>query len=221
MNRLLLLSITLVILTTSCTSKYAIKGNANLNQLSGKTIYLKSVGDNSSWVTIDSAQIIHGEFQMRGKTLSTPQMVTLFMDQTPLTPLVLEPGNINISITSSGLTIHGTPLNNKLYSFYEENQALERQLRENTSFACEEIHHSFMNAHQSLIREFMNLNQDNILAPTIYSIYQTQYPELFNSEYFQSATSSDTPVFNDTHLIHQFIKASHFKENYPNGFFLW
>ena len=220
MNKLLLLSVTLVILA-SCTSKYSIKGNASLSQLSGKTIYLKYIDDASLWVTIDSAQIVHGEFCMKGKTFKKPQMVTLFMDSTPITPLILESGHINISLSSSNLSIQGTRLNNKLYSFYEENQAIERRIKENSNDPCEDIYHTVVTAHQSLIKEFMCINQHNILGPTIYSIYHDQYPELFKNDDFKMAINDLSSSMHDPQIVHQSISIEHFKESYPEGFLLW
>ena len=62
----------------SCTSKYRIEGTSSVNSLDGKMLYLKTMRD-GEWVKLDSAEVVHGLFSMKGKVDSV-QMVTLYMD---------------------------------------------------------------------------------------------------------------------------------------------
>lgn len=204
--------LTFVVLTlASCTSKYAIKGTARLNQLSGKTIYLRYVDTNSCLVTLDSAQIIHGEFEMKGLAMASPQLVTLFMDDIPMTPLILEPGTINVAIAPNDLMITGTPLNNKLYSFYQKNQCIEQSEYFNQGECSFDGADRINSEHQQLIKNFMEYNQDNILGTTIYSIYYHTYPDLFIDNHYPNQTTS-IPGISDTHPENRVMHS---------GYFLW
>lgn len=46
-------------------------------------------------------------------------MVTLYMDDEGIMPLVLEDGKIEVSISNTQLTAKGTLLNDRLYEFIE------------------------------------------------------------------------------------------------------
>ena len=74
----------------SCTSKYKIEGTSSVNSLDGKMLYLKSLND-GEWVKLDSAEVVHGGFSMKGK-IDSVQMVTLYMDEESIMPIVLESG---------------------------------------------------------------------------------------------------------------------------------
>ena len=50
-----------------------------MNSLDGKMLYLKSLRD-GEWVKLDSAEVVHGLFSMKGK-IDSVQMVTLYMDE--------------------------------------------------------------------------------------------------------------------------------------------
>ncbi len=190
MNRLLLLSVSLILLATACTSKCTIKGDANLNQWSGKNIYLKYLDENLSWVTLDSAEIVHGSFELNCPHVGKPKLVTLFMDSTPLTPLILESGCITLDLSTSDLQLQGTPLNDRLYSFYKDNQALEQKLHEQNQLSYSDPRYkSVIQAQQALIQKFMLSNRNNILGPTIVSIYYNQYPDLLNNSEIESVLS--------------------------------
>lgn len=222
MRKLPLLLVTFIVLTaTSCTPKYLIKGSASLNMLSGKTIYLKALSDDSNLITVDSAQIIHGEFSMEGITKSTPQMVTLFMDELPMTPIILEPGVINISISPTELIIGGTPLNNSLYSFYQQNQQLEYKIQNTINAqSASNIYHSIIDEHQALIRNFVEYNQNNVLGATVFSIYHNQYPELLDMSQ-ADVHANYASESQDLHQIYSTIANTPFRESFPSGFFLW
>ena len=221
MNRLLLFSVTLAFLATACTSKCTIKGEANLSQLSGKTIFLKFLDDNSNWVTLDSAEIVHGSFELNYPSVKDPQLVTLFMDCVPLTPLVLEPGAIHIAISASDLQIYGTPLNDRLYAFYKDNMEIERRIHEHAHYSpVNDYYETAVQAHQALIRNFMRSNSNNILGPSVYSYYQNQYPDLLHSTELESFMNQTMQQPNNTRASQYEIEATQrFKE--LEGFLFW
>ena len=57
----------------SCTSKYKIEGTSSVNSLDGKMLYLKSLRD-GEWVKLDSAEVVHGLFSMKGKIYLTGRL---------------------------------------------------------------------------------------------------------------------------------------------------
>ena len=82
----------LTVLFSSCSRKYRVEGTSSIISLDGKVLYLKMLQD-GVWVPIDSAEVIHGSFKMKGPVDSV-RMVTLYMNEEGLMPLVLENGKI-------------------------------------------------------------------------------------------------------------------------------
>lgn len=52
-------------------------------------------------VNIDSAEVVHGIFKMKGKVDSTV-IASLYMDDDCIMPVVIEEGNISINIDKAG-----------------------------------------------------------------------------------------------------------------------
>ena len=88
-NRILPLLLLLVFFT-SCSRKYKVEGSSSVTSLDGKMLFLKTL-QNGQWVAVDSAEVIHGLFSMKGPVDSV-MMVTLYMDDEGIMPLVLEDG---------------------------------------------------------------------------------------------------------------------------------
>ena len=99
-----------------------------MNSLDGKMLYLKSLRD-GEWVKLDSAEVVHGLFSMKGK-MDSVQMVTLYMDEESIMPIVLESGKITVTISNTDLKAVGTSLNNALYEF------ISKRNRQDRRFAC-------------------------------------------------------------------------------------
>ena len=97
-NRILPLLLLLVFFT-SCTRKYKVEGSSSVTSLDGKMLFLKTL-QNGQWVAVDSAEVIHGLFSMKGPVDSV-MMVTLYMDDEGIMPLVLEDGKIEVSISNT------------------------------------------------------------------------------------------------------------------------
>lgn len=72
----------LLVLFTSCNRKYKIEGSSSVTSLDGKMLFLKTLRD-GQWVNVDSAEVIHGHFKMKGRADSV-MMVTLYMDHEAL-----------------------------------------------------------------------------------------------------------------------------------------
>lgn len=113
---------------TSCARKYKIEGTSSITSLDGKMLYLKQYqGENV--ITVDSAEIVHGYFKMNGVADSV-KMVTLYMGDEALMPLVLEKGKIKVTISNLQIQAEGTPLNDKLYAFIDKQSSMQIRLSE-------------------------------------------------------------------------------------------
>ena len=66
---------------------------------------------------------------MKGKVDSVV-MATLYIGDESIMPLVIEKGNIQVSITNTELVAKGTSLNNALYAFIDKKNSLDIQIEE-------------------------------------------------------------------------------------------
>jgi len=121
MNKSLLIAPFLILSLTAC-NNYKIDGTSSISRLDGKMLFVK-VWDADKMTDIDSCEIVHGKFQMKGKVDSVV-MATLFMDDEAMFPVVIERGNIKVTISDLKQTVTGTPLNDKLADFIERRQSL-------------------------------------------------------------------------------------------------
>ena len=128
MNKVLYALLSLLALT-SCANSYNIQGSSNVSTLDGRKLYLKVLKDND-FKSIDSCDVVHGQFRFAG-TLDSTRMANIFMDDESVLPLVLEDGDITIKIDNTQQTVSGTPLNDKLFKFfnkYNQLKSLEAEL---------------------------------------------------------------------------------------------
>ena len=110
----------------ACNDGYSVKGTIATEVLDGRNVYIKRNIDNT-FVIIDSCKITHSTFELTGKADSS-HMVALYIDDTPIIPFVAERGRMEIDIQEAGVTIKGTPLNDKLNSLMREQAELEKRM---------------------------------------------------------------------------------------------
>lgn len=116
MNKILYALVILLALT-SCTKSYYIHGTSNISSLDGRQLYLKG-GSGDSLITLDSCEVVHGNFSFKG-TLDSVQVAQIYMDDMNLQfPIVLEEGDIQLKLDNTLLRVSGTPLNEKLNTFW-------------------------------------------------------------------------------------------------------
>ena len=161
-----------------------------MNSLDGKMLYLKSLRD-GEWVKLDSAEIVHGLFSMKGK-IDSVQMVTLYMDEESIMPIVLESGKITVTISNTDLKAVGTSLNNALYEFISKRNQLEESIGEleqkETRMVLDggdldEIHgqlvvegDSLMKAMNQYVKTFISDNYENVLGPSVFMMLCSSLP---------------------------------------------
>lgn len=109
----------------SCSDRYSISGTSLQSIYGANMAFLKSPSNSQ---TIDSCEIIHGKFNMNG-LLDSVQCLALVLGNMNV-PVVLEHGNIQVSFANSSLTVSGTPLNDKFYSFLTSRDSLTMLINE-------------------------------------------------------------------------------------------
>lgn len=180
----------LLVLFTSCSRKYKIEGSSSITSLDGKTLYLKTF-DGEQWAVVDSAEVVHGLFKMKGPVDSV-MMVTLYMDEEGIMPLVLESGKIKVSISNTKLDALGTPLNDLLYEFIAKRNDMELQIEELERKEArmvldganlEEIHDSLQKEGEALVdgineyvKKFITDNYENVLGPSVFMMMCSTLP---------------------------------------------
>ena len=129
MNKLpsLIVLIEFVLLASSCGKEYTLHGNTG-SYFNGSKAYLK-VEVTDEWKTLDSCEILHGKFCMRGPADST-FVTALFIGEEAIIPVVVEEGEITLDINRHDITIGGTELNSALSSFMQTKNQFEQRMYE-------------------------------------------------------------------------------------------
>lgn len=124
-----LYALVILLALTSCTKSYYIHGTSNISSLDGRQLYLKG-GSGDSLITLDSCEVVHGNFSFKG-TLDSVQVAQIYMDDMNLQfPIVLEEGDIQLKLDNTLLRVSGTPLNEKLNTFWTKFTQLRNQFIE-------------------------------------------------------------------------------------------
>ena len=120
----LLYYIVIIVCFTAC-SQYNVIGSSDLSDIDGRTLYMKTIGIDSL-TTVDSCSIIHGKFKFSG-SLDSTRIVTLCIDNLPILPIVLEEGEVRVTLNGQMQESKGTPLNDSLTAFNKRYEALLSQ----------------------------------------------------------------------------------------------
>lgn len=215
----------LLVLFASCNRKYKIEGSSSVTSLDGKMLFLKTL-QNGEWVVIDSAEVIHGLFKMDGPADSV-LMVTIYMDNEGIMPLVLEKGKIDVSISNSQLLAKGTPLNDKLYEFIDKRNTMEVKIEELERKEArmvldganlEDVHAQLTKEGETLIKEmndyvkqFITDNFENVLGPTVFMMVCSSLPYPVMTPQIEDIMRTAPQVFKASPLVKDFLTKA--KEN--------
>ena len=221
MNKILYALVTILALA-SCANTYNIQGTSNVSTLDSRMLYLKVLKDND-FKSLDSCDVVHGQFHFAG-TFDSTSMANIFMDDESVLPLVLESGDITIKIDNTQQTVSGTPLNDKLFKFFNRYNQLRSQEAEllhthdraimngsNMEMVNAKLQEEAMKISQEedkLVTTFVTDNFDNVLGPGIFFMMTIgyQYPEL--TPWIEDIMSKATEKFkNDTYVRDYYKKA--------------
>ena len=178
----ILLAFATMALMASCANSYNVQGSSSISSLDGSKLCLKVV-KNNELKSIDSCDIVHGQFHFSG-ILDTVRMANLFMDDQSIMPVVLEEGEIVIKLDNAAQSVGGTPLNDKLYKFIDKHKQLDNRMSElshrQSQMMLEGVDELTINEHlnaeaekiaaeeDKLVTSFIVENFDNVLGPGVF-----------------------------------------------------
>lgn len=221
MKKIILCTLT-AILFASCANTYNIQGSSNVSMLDGRMLYLK-VMKNNEIKNIDSCDVVHGQFRFCG-TFDSVSIATIYMDDESLIPVVLEKGDITVSINNTQQIVSGTPLNDELFKFFNKYNQLNNQKAElihthdraimdgrnmdevNAKLDMEA--NRLSQEEDKLITSFVTENFDNVLGPGVFFMVTSgnRYPEL--TPWIEDIMSKATDKFkNDAYVKDYYQKA--------------
>ena len=192
-NRILYAVFVVVTLVTACAEQnsetYNIQGTSSVSVLDGSKLYLK-VMSGEELKNIDSCEVVHGGFGFTGQ-LDTTRLAMLSIRDGGM-PLVIEKGEIKVSIDKTGNKVSGTPLNEKLYDYLDKHIQLEN-LREELGHKEAQMifdgidertiakklmaeENMLLIRKDSLETAFILANMDNVLGPCAFQMLTINYP---------------------------------------------
>ncbi|MGL5957897.1 MAG: DUF4369 domain-containing protein [Phocaeicola sp.] len=218
-NQLFILFLSLS-LFSSCKNHYRIEGSSSISLLDGQMLFLKvPVGD--EMVKIDSAEVIHGSFSMGGKVDSTV-LASLYMDSHNIMPIVLEKGNIVLSIDNVKFSVSGTPLNDILYAYIEKRTAIENELHElkqkesrmilegesQTIIDMEvnQVRYYIMQERTALNKHFIQDNYTNLLGPSLFLMICDGYEKPILTRFLSQILNEAPTSFREHPQIKSYVK---------------
>lgn len=216
---------------TSCGKKFKIDGMTSVSSLDGKMLFVK-VLSGDQLVSVDSAEVIHGYFQMEGK-IDSVVLASLYMDEECIMPLVLEEGNINIQINNIGISIKGTPLNDSFNDFIEAKTAIDDKAyeveREESRMIMDGVDlHTVQSeidkqrtevAQQmdNLVKAFIQNNYENVLGSGVFIMIGNSLPYPFLTPMMEDIVKEAPEAFKNNYLIKNYITlAQEYKDGVMN-----
>ncbi len=215
----------------SCANSYHVEGSSSITALDGSKLYLKTV-KNSELKSIDSCEVVHGEFHFTG-TLDSIRMASLYMDDESVMPIVLEQGDIVVKIEAGRQTVSGTPLNDSLYVFIEQHNRLSNQMNElshkQSQMLLEGIDEETINEQLSaeaakiasdedrLVTKFIEDNFDNVLGSGVFMMITSQYRYPILTPQIEALMTKATPTFKNDPYVKDYYKTAQENEQRMNG----
>ena len=203
----------------SCTRKYEIKGTSSVSILDGRMLYVRVLSD-TGLVNVDSAEVVHGIFHMKGHVDST-LLATLFMDDESIMPFVLEEGKIAINIDRMRIGITGTPLNDALTDFinkktdldeksYEVERSESRMIMDGTYATHEQDRiaqrrEDLFNERNELVKNFIQNNYHNVLGSGVFILIVNNMPFPFLTPVMEEIIDKAPDSFRNNPLIKEYV----------------
>lgn len=211
----------------SCTNEYSIEGASSVSSLDGRTLSIK-VYREGKMVTVDSAEVIHGLFRMKGK-LDSVQLVTLYLNDSPIMPIVLEAGKINVKISTSEVKAEGTSLNDKLYEFIEKKNRMDLMIEDiqrkearmvMNGAMFDEIHEKLAAEHDRCMENMMRYvktfiidNADNVLGPGIFLMVCATMDYPIMTQDIEDILKETPDSFKQSYGVREFLKSARYNTN--------
>lgn len=224
MKKIIFLLPLIAMLVASCSNNsYTIKGAFTTNTYEGQTVYLQ-VSDTSkadAFTVLDSAVIKDNKFILKGKV--TPEnnpmigfvsvgkiaeMMTAAAEK-PVATIVLEPGEISLTLEETSVTVGGTALNDdmqKIHGLFKELALLDK----NTSILEDEPSDkkkALIDSIQSTMFSFAKANAKNKAGEHVL-LMAVQYQALNPEQYLEIIAATDTTfrANQDVQQLQQYFK---------------
>ena len=218
----------LITTLTSCGKKFKIDGMTSVSILDGKMLFVK-VLSGYQLVSVDSAEVIHGYFQMEGK-IDSVVLASLYMDEECIMPLVLEEGNINIQINNIGISIKGTPLNDSFNDFIEAKTAIDDKAyeveREESRMIMDGVDLNTVQTEidkqrtavaqqmDNLVKTFIQNNYENVVGSGVFIMIGNSLPYPFLTPMMEDIVKEAPEGFRNNYLIKNYITLA---QEYKDG----
>lgn len=217
-----LYSLLVVLFFTSCASEYRIHGNSSVSRLDGKMLFVK-VPQAGEMINVDSAEVVHGLFQMEGE-IDSAIIASLYMDEQSILPLVVEKGNIHIQIDNGRLTVSGTPLNDILYDFVTKKNSLDNRAYEvermesrmiMDGIPMDEVESEITREREKLSKEmddlvktFIQTNYENVLGPGVFIMLCNGFPYPLMTPLLEEIVDNAPDKFKNHDLVKNYVEAA-------------
>ena len=215
-------SVTFLSFFASCASEYHIQGSSSVPRLDGKMLFVK-VPQGGEMMNVDSAEVVHGYFRMKGE-IDTSMIASLYMDDQSIMPLVIERGEIEIQIDNARIMVKGTPLNEKLYDFitkksllddqaYEVERMESRMIMDGKSMDIieQEINSErdkISNEMENLVKTFIQENYENVLGPGIFLMLCNGFPYPLMTPLLEELVNGAPDCFKNHNLIKEYVEVA-------------
>lgn len=206
----------------SCSTAYNIKGSSDVQNLDGHMLYLKAIVDDKI-KNLDSCDVVHGQFAFNGN-IDTIKMVTLFVNDESVMPIVIEEGDITIKFNTAQQTCTGTPLNDKLADFIEKYNQITNQISdlqhqhdkaimdgEDMQIVSKNLQMKYetLNAdYDKCITSFIEDNFDNILGPYVFQMATGTMEIPMTNAWIDALMSKATEKFKNDKYVKEFMDAA-------------
>ena len=221
MHKILFAFATLALMA-SCAKSYNVQGSSSISSLDGSKLYLKAV-KNNELKSIDSCDIVHGQFHFNG-ILDTVRMANLFMDDQSIMPVVLEEGEIVIKLDNAAQSVGGTPLNDKLYKFIDKHKQLDNRMSElshkQSQMMLEGVDELTINEHlnaeaekiaaeeDKLVTSFIVENFDNVLGPGVFMMITSGFNVPVLTPQIEDIMSKATEKFKNDPYVKEYYQVA-------------
>lgn len=211
-----------VVLCSSCNKKYKIEGISSVSMLDGKMLFVK-VQEGDRLVDIDSAEVVHGVFKMKG-TVDSAALAMLYMDDNRIMPFVLEQGNISIQIDNARTQIKGTPLNDCFNEFIMKQNSLDDQTADVEYEESRLIMDGTYEPHEQdriarrkedlfkerdvLVKGFIQDNYHNVLGSGVFILIANNMPFPFLTPVMEEIVDKAPDSFRNNPLIKEYVSSA-------------
>lgn len=212
---------TMLLLCSSCAEQCNIQGSSTIVSMDGKVMYLSKFTTDGPAGCVDSCEVIHGRFSF-APGLDTVMVVRLFTGNECIMPLVIEGGDLSISVDHSGGRISGGVLNDRLNKFLMRRRRLDNRLWELDKKGMrmmyegrspEEVEKSTGKQMKKLQREMARLetefirdNYDNPLGPGLFVWLFAQNPVPVMTPQIEEIVDGAPPVFLDNPEVSRYLR---------------